>query len=66
MPIWTQEQLFELVAQNYKSIKAAEGKVGPEHINKALQETQLMESWLDAPFRIKLDEMFERTYDDEV
>ena len=64
MPIWTQEQLFENIVANYKAIKDAEGKAPQDQLDNALQQTQLMESWLDSPFRDKIDEMFERTYDE--
>jgi hypothetical protein len=60
MPIWTQEQLFEIVVSNYKGIKEAEGKAPQDQLDKALQQTQLMETWLDADFRNKLDKIFER------
>lgn len=68
MPIWTQEQLFELVLSNYKAIESmmAEGKATQEHLEKAMEQTQHMESWLDAQFRDKLDEIFKRTYDEKV
>lgn len=56
MPIWTQEQLFENVKANYKAIKEAEGKADAEQLSKALQQTELMESWLDAYYRDILDE----------
>lgn len=60
MPIWTQEQLFEIVVSNYKGIKEAEGKAPKDQLDIALKQTETMETWLDAPFRDKLDEMFER------
>ena len=60
MPIWTQEQLFDLVSGQYTTIKAHEGKAPPEQLAEALKQTQIMETWLDAPLRDKLDEMFER------
>lgn len=62
MPIWTQEQLFEIVLNNYKAIEQAksQGKANPEELANALVNTERMETWLDAEFRYKLDEIFKR------
>ena len=62
MPIWTQEQLFEIVLNNYKAIEQAKSqeKVNPEELANALARTERMETWLDAEFRCKLDEIFKR------
>jgi len=62
MLIWTQEQLFEIVLNNYKAIEQAkgQGKSNPEELANALAHTERMETWLDAEFRYKLDEIFKR------
>lgn len=56
MPIWTQEQLYEIVKQNHATIKSWENK--PEMAAQteiATQQTLQMKTWLDGPFRDKLD-----------
>jgi hypothetical protein len=60
MPIWTQEQLFEIVVSNYKSIKESEGKTQQEQLDIALKQTETMETWLLPELRNELDEMFQR------
>lgn len=56
MPIWTQEQLYEIVKSNHATIKSWESK--PEmtaQIEVATKQTLQMEEWLDSPLRDKLD-----------
>lgn len=66
MPIWSQEQLFDIVLNNYKFIKSSKvtGKITPEEIELAIMQTERMEKWLDAPFRDKLDEELKRVYEE--
>lgn len=66
MPIWTQEQLFEIVLNNYKAIEQAkgQGKSNPEELANALAHTERMETWLDAPFRDQLDVLLGRLMND--
>ena len=62
MPIWTQEQLFEIVLNNYKAIENAQanGNVSHEELAQAIIQTKQMENWLDAPFRDQLDVILNR------
>lgn len=56
MPIWTQEQLYDIVKSNHAAIKSWEGK--SEMIAQtevATKQTLQMETWLDGPLRDKLD-----------
>lgn len=66
MPIWTQEQLFEIVLNNYKMIEQlkSKGNKNPEEIANALTHTERMETLLDAPFRDQLDVLLGRLMND--
>lgn len=55
MPIWTQEQLYELVKTNHLTLIQGEGKIPSDQWQNGLKTTLQMEQWLDAPLRDQLD-----------